>query len=104
MAGRTGTGRNQHALHAIADGEARIGAVGKRGSNGRAVIEDDPKNPRRVLTVSELTLRIRTLLEERFLEVWVEGELSNCRHWNTGHLSESQRRVRSAVAAILRAD
>ena len=41
---------------------------------------------RRVLTVSELTGRIRTLLEERFFEVWVEGELSNCRVWNTGHL------------------
>src|SRR5436190_21874341 len=42
---------------------------------------------RRVLTVSELTGRIRTLLEERFFEIWVEGELSNCRLWNTtGHL------------------
>ena len=41
---------------------------------------------RRVLSVSELTGRIRTLLEERFVEVWVEGELSNCRVWNTGHM------------------
>jgi exodeoxyribonuclease VII large subunit len=39
-----------------------------------------------VFTVSELTARIRDLLEARFLEVWVEGELSNCRLWNTGHL------------------
>jgi exodeoxyribonuclease VII large subunit len=42
--------------------------------------------PRRVLSVSELTGRIRTLLEERFVEVWVEGEVSNCRVWNTGHM------------------
>ena len=35
--------------------------------------------PRRVLTVSELTARIRALLEEQFIEVWVEGELSNSR-------------------------
>jgi exodeoxyribonuclease VII large subunit len=42
--------------------------------------------PRRVLTVSELTGRIRTLLEEQFVEIWVEGELSNCRVWNTGHM------------------
>lgn len=41
---------------------------------------------RRILTVSELTAEIRTLLEERFVEVWVEGELSNCRVWNTGHM------------------
>jgi exodeoxyribonuclease VII large subunit len=36
--------------------------------------------------VSELTGQIRTLLEERFMEVWVEGELSNSRVWTTGHL------------------
>jgi exodeoxyribonuclease VII large subunit len=41
---------------------------------------------RRVLSVSELTVRIRDLLEEQFFEVWVEGELSNTRIWNTGHL------------------
>ena len=41
---------------------------------------------RRVLTVSELNSEIRLLLEERFVELWVEGELSNCRLWNTGHL------------------
>jgi len=45
-----------------------------------------PPVVRRVLTVSELTGRIRTLLEDTFTEVWVEGELSNCKLWNTGHL------------------
>ena len=41
---------------------------------------------RRILTVTELTVRVRDLLETEFFEVWVEGELSNCRLWNTGHL------------------
>jgi exodeoxyribonuclease VII large subunit len=41
---------------------------------------------RRVLTVSQLTSQIRALLEEEFVETWVEGEISNCRLWNTGHL------------------
>ena len=41
---------------------------------------------RRILTVSELTGQLRALLEDRFIEVWVEGELSNCRAWNTGHM------------------
>ena len=51
-----------------------------------------PAPPRRrrpsgaVLTVTELTAAIRDLLETGFGEVWVEGELSNCRVWNTGHL------------------
>ena len=41
---------------------------------------------RRILTVSELTARIRTTLEEKFFEVWVEGELSNCKVWTSGHM------------------
>jgi exodeoxyribonuclease VII large subunit len=41
---------------------------------------------RRILTVSQLTGEIRGLLEAEFVEIWVEGELSNCRVWNTGHM------------------
>ncbi|HXD74123.1 MAG TPA: exodeoxyribonuclease VII large subunit, partial [Vicinamibacterales bacterium] len=39
----------------------------------------DPLPIRRVFTVTELTVRVRDLLEERFFEVWVEGELSGVR-------------------------
>ena len=45
-----------------------------------------PVAARRVLTVTELTVRVRDRLEAEFFEVWVEGELSNCRLWSTGHL------------------
>jgi exodeoxyribonuclease VII large subunit len=52
--------------------------------------EDDRETPspqeRRVVTVSELTASIRGLLESGFGDLWVEGEVSNCRLWNTGHL------------------
>ena len=52
--------------------------------------EDEPGAPapleRRVVTVSELTASIRGLLESGFGDLWVEGEISNCRLWNTGHL------------------
>src|ERR1043166_5121206 len=56
--------------------------------------EDEPepegrgesKAVRRIFTVTELTVRVRDLLEERFFEVWVEGELSGVKLWNTGHL------------------
>jgi exodeoxyribonuclease VII large subunit len=41
---------------------------------------------RRILTVSQLTGAIRGLLEAQFVEIWVEGEISNCRVWNTGHM------------------
>jgi exodeoxyribonuclease VII large subunit len=52
--------------------------------------EDDRHTPppaeRRVVTVSQLTARIRGLLESGFGDVWVEGEISNCKIWNTGHM------------------
>jgi exodeoxyribonuclease VII large subunit len=53
--------------------------------------DDEPKRQggareRRVVTVSELTASIRGVLESGFGDVWVEGEISNCRLWNTGHL------------------
>jgi len=60
-----------------------------RGEPEAAAPEKSPEpieEPRRVLTVSELTERIRLLLEESFFEIWVEGELSNCKVWNTGHM------------------
>ena len=41
---------------------------------------------RRVFSVSELTAAIRGVLETGFGDVWVEGEISNCRVWNTGHV------------------
>jgi exodeoxyribonuclease VII large subunit len=56
---------------------------------------DDPPPPprpvtkrpqRRVFTISELTAAVRTLLETNYAQIWVEGEISNARVWNTGHL------------------
>jgi exodeoxyribonuclease VII large subunit len=44
-----------------------------------------PAQRRRIFTVSELTATIRGVLEN-FGDVWVEGEISNCRVWNTGHM------------------
>src|SRR5687767_12200773 len=41
---------------------------------------------RSILSVSDLTASIRDLLETAYTDVWVEGEISNCRLWNTGHL------------------
>jgi exodeoxyribonuclease VII large subunit len=41
---------------------------------------------RRVVTVSEVTAEIRNTLESGFGDLWIEGEISNCRVWNTGHV------------------
>jgi exodeoxyribonuclease VII large subunit len=41
---------------------------------------------RKIYTVSELTSGIRGLLENAYNEIWVEGEISNCKVWNSGHM------------------
>ena len=40
---------------------------------------------RRIFTVSELTTQVRELLEDRFADVWVAGEISNTRAAPSGH-------------------
>jgi exodeoxyribonuclease VII large subunit len=41
---------------------------------------------RRILTVSELTGKVRDLLVKNFTDILVEGEISNCREAQSGHL------------------
>ncbi|HLI30225.1 MAG TPA: exodeoxyribonuclease VII large subunit [Terriglobia bacterium] len=41
---------------------------------------------RKIYTVSALTQEIRNLIEPRFLDTWVTGEVSNFRAANSGHL------------------
>ena len=62
------------------------GAAVPAATPAAAVPTSDIPSARRILTVSELTGQIRALLEHRYIEVWVEGELSNSRVWNTGHM------------------
>jgi exodeoxyribonuclease VII large subunit len=56
---------------------------------------------RRIWTVTDLTAAIRDLLETRFAEVWVEGELSNCRVWNTGHLYFTVKDAGAQIKAVM---
>jgi exodeoxyribonuclease VII large subunit len=78
--------------------------------------EDDPEAPleadardepsvherrRTIFTVSELTAGIRDLLETAYVDVWVEGEISNCRLWNTGHLYFTLKDPGSQLKAVM---
>ena len=45
-----------------------------------------PEATRQVLTVSELTARLRRLMEQNIGEVWVTGEVSNLRAQSSGHI------------------
>ena len=57
--------------------------------------------PRRVFSVSQLTDRIRTLLEERFFEIWVEGEISNCFAAKTGHVYFTLKDANAQIKAVM---
>jgi exodeoxyribonuclease VII large subunit len=59
------------------------------------------KTERRVLTVSELTAVIRGVLESSFGDLWVEGEISNCRIWNTGHVYFTLKDDTSQIRAVM---
>src|SRR5437773_861628 len=71
------------------------------GPKDPASVQETPVAGRRVRTVTELTVGVRNLLEAEFFEVWVEGELSNCRLWNTGHLyftlKDSSAQIRGVI-------
>jgi len=56
---------------------------------------------RRVVSVSELTTALRDLVESRFHEVWVEGELSGARVWNTGHLYFTLKDARAQLKGVM---
>jgi len=48
--------------------------------------DDDAPAARPPLTVSELTAQLKGLVEGQFGRVAVEGEISNCRAWSSGHI------------------
>lgn len=58
-------------------------------------------SPRRALSVSELSAEIRALLEGEIGERFVEGEISNCRLWNTGHLYFTLKDDASQIRAVM---
>ena len=56
---------------------------------------------RRILSVSELTASIRSVVESSFGDVWVEGEISNCRIWHTGHAYFTLKDSGAQIKAVL---
>ena len=56
---------------------------------------------RRIQTVSEITALVQDVLEGRFPEVWVDGEISNCRPWRTGHVYFTLKDERAQLKAVM---
>ncbi|MEW5983412.1 MAG: exodeoxyribonuclease VII large subunit [Acidobacteriota bacterium] len=65
----------------------------------------EPASPReglrRIYTVSELSAEIRELVEATWADVWVEGEISNCRVWNTGHVYFTLKDAAAQIRAVV---
>jgi len=60
----------------------------------------DLQPQRRVWKVSELTEQIGALLEGAFRDVWIEGEVSNCRPAPSGHLYFTLKDARSQIRCV----
>ncbi|MFP4475090.1 MAG: exodeoxyribonuclease VII large subunit [Desulfatibacillaceae bacterium] len=64
---------------------------------------DLPHKPleRRIHTVSELTARIKDLVESAFPFAWVSGEISNLRHPGSGHLYFTLKDADAQLRAVM---
>jgi exodeoxyribonuclease VII large subunit len=60
-----------------------------------------PAVPAQVLSVSELTRRIRGLLEAHFPGIWVEGEVSDLRTPSSGHVYFTLKDATAQLSAVL---
>ncbi|MBM4338573.1 MAG: exodeoxyribonuclease VII large subunit [Deltaproteobacteria bacterium] len=56
---------------------------------------------RYILSVSELTREIKDILEDRFPDIWVEGEISNLRIPPSGHIYLTLKDEHSQIRAVL---
>jgi len=62
---------------------------------------DGDAQPRRILTVSEITTLVRDRLERAFPDLWIEGEVSNLRTPSSGHLYFTLKDQASQLRVVL---
>ncbi|MCX5710992.1 MAG: exodeoxyribonuclease VII large subunit, partial [Candidatus Omnitrophica bacterium] len=56
---------------------------------------------RHIFTVSEITQDIKSILENTFSEVWVEGEVSNLRPSSSGHIYFSLKDKEAVLSGVI---
>lgn len=61
----------------------------------------ESKTTQQVLTVSELTARVKSLLEDSFPDVWVGGEISEVSRPRSGHLYLTLKDENSQIRAVV---
>ena len=60
-----------------------------------------PNPPGQVFSVTDLTRRVKDLLEEKFPSLWVEGEISNVRSPSSGHVYFTLKDANAQLAVVL---
>jgi exodeoxyribonuclease VII large subunit len=61
----------------------------------------DKPSIRRVYTVKEITHFIKLSLEEKFSQIWIEGEISNLKWHTSGHLYFSLKDKETQIACVM---
>ncbi len=64
-------------------------------------VMDLPFQPPKIYTVSALTAEIKSILEEEFDFIWVEGEISNFAHPSSGHYYMSLKDENAQIRAVM---
>jgi exodeoxyribonuclease VII large subunit len=59
-----------------------------------------PESQRKIYTVSQLGAEIRDMLERRFIDIWVEGEISNFKSSTAGHLYFTLKDEKAQLPAV----
>ena len=73
-----------------------------RGAGGPDDKDNEPAAGRRaVLSVSELSARIKSAIESKLGLVTVEGEISNCKQWSSGHIYFTLKDDQSQIRAVM---
>jgi exodeoxyribonuclease VII large subunit len=60
-----------------------------------------PEQTRKVLSVSELTTQVRSLLEKHIGSVWVTGEVTNLRAQSSGHIYFTLKDANAQLSCVL---
>jgi exodeoxyribonuclease VII large subunit len=61
----------------------------------------NPKDQRKIYTISQLTREVKVALEGEFFDVWVVGEVSNFKQHSSGHLYFTLKDKRSQLPAVM---
>jgi len=62
---------------------------------------DEPRSTRRIWPVGDLVSRVRSLIENEYADVWVEGEISNYRPAPSGHVYFTLKDAQAQLPIVL---